>query len=101
MMSHRARDDPAERRHAAGPGTLPGPAAGARDAGPPERTRVTRHGAVGTLIVAVDDLLLVVVDLGLDVVDEATGRGQADAVGLQVVDDVLAALDACRRRSRR
>src|SRR3954447_15906001 len=42
---------------------------------------------------AVDDLLLVVVDLGLDVVDEAAGRGQADTVGRQVADDVLTALD--------
>src|SRR3954469_20112668 len=41
---------------------------------------------------AADDLLLVVVELGLDVVDETARRGQADAVGLQVVQHVLAAL---------
>src|SRR4051794_5022926 len=41
----------------------------------------------------VDDLLTVVVDLVLDVVDLTAGGGQADAVGGQVVDDVLAGLD--------
>ena len=30
----------------------------------------------------------------LDVVDEPAGGGQADALGLEVVDDVRAALDA-------
>src|SRR3954470_2443897 len=42
---------------------------------------------------AVDDLLLVLVELVLDVVDEATARGQGDALGRQVVHDILAAGD--------
>jgi hypothetical protein len=46
------------------------------------------------LDVAVDELLAVLVDVAPDVVDEATPRGQADALGGQVVDDVGAALDA-------
>src|SRR5690606_5357377 len=36
---------------------------------------------------AVDDLLLVLVEGGLDVVDVAAGGGVVDATGLQVVDD--------------
>ena len=61
----------------------------ARRSGP-----ATDHGVGRDLDLAVDDLLTVVVDLALDVVDEAAGGGQADAVGRQVVDDVRAALDA-------
>src|SRR5690349_748614 len=63
------------------------------------RARTRRRGPAGRsasgrhLDLAVDDLLAVLVDLTLDVVDEATAGGQADAVGGQVVDDVLAAVD--------
>src|SRR3954454_12737457 len=52
------------------------------------RSRSGRHRDLAGL-----DLVGVLLDLGLDVVDEATGGGQADAVGLQVVGDVRAALD--------
>src|SRR3954454_21183578 len=54
----------------------------------PGRSRSGRHRDLAGL-----DLVGVLLDLGLDVVDEATGGGQADAVGLQVVDDVRPALD--------
>src|SRR3954469_8771905 len=42
---------------------------------------------------AVDDLLLVLVELVLEVVDEPPARGQGDALGRQVVHDILAAGD--------
>src|SRR3954454_23132925 len=54
----------------------------------PGRSRSGRHRDLAGL-----DLVGELLDLGLDVVDEAAGGGQADAVGLQVVDDVRAALD--------
>src|SRR3954471_20215809 len=106
MMSHAGfRRETATGRAApnarAGPerGGGPGHVARARprgvrcDADPLARTRVTSSRRRRNLDLAVDDLLAVVVDLGLDVVDEAAGGGQADALGLQVADDVLAALD--------
>src|SRR3954471_16861931 len=54
----------------------------------PERSRSGGHRDLAGL-----DLVRVLLDLALDVVDEATRGGQADAVGLQVVGDVRAALD--------
>src|SRR6478609_5827371 len=44
------------------------------------------------LDLAVDDLLLVAVQLGLDVIDQATGGGVVDAAGLEV-EDLLAGLE--------
>src|SRR5689334_12095748 len=66
------------------------------------RTRIGRNTRMGRSVgslsglgrhldLAVDDLLLVVVELGLDVVEEAARRGVVDAAGLEV-EDLLAAL---------
>src|SRR4051794_1180118 len=55
--------------------------------------RPGRSRSGGHLDLAGLDLVRVLLDLALDVVDEAAGGGQADAVRLQVVDDVRAALD--------
>ena len=100
MMSHprpaEAAPDGARRtRRRARATCAPDPPSGRPEGAGPHgaRARVRCHGVVGNLDVAVDDLLPEVVDLVLDVVDEATGRGQADAVALEVVDDVGAALD--------
>src|SRR3954454_12917764 len=54
----------------------------------PERSRSGGHRDPAGL-----DLVRVLLDLALDVVDEAAGGGQADAVRLQVVGDVRPALD--------
>src|SRR3954468_13675019 len=59
----------------------------------PVLLRTSASRGRGDLDLAVDDLLLEVVELGLDVVDEPTRGGQAHAAGREVVDDVGAALD--------
>src|SRR4051794_6839617 len=83
---------PGPRRRVPGPAPPDPPSGvpgGAGGVPAPAGSRRVRHRDL-----AADDLLLVLVDLTLDVVDEATGGGQADAVALQVVGDVGAALDA-------
>src|SRR5919112_2058380 len=57
----------------------------ARSHGPRPR-RAGSGGRVGDLDLAGDDLLLVLVELGLDVVDLTTGGGVVDAALLEVVD---------------
>src|SRR5215210_1109103 len=56
--------------------------------GPVNRSGVRVALLVGHRDLAADDLCLVVLELCLDVVDLPTGRGVADAVLLQVVDDL-------------
>src|SRR5690606_34933553 len=57
-----------------------------------------RSRLAGDRDLAVDDVLLGGLDLVGDVVDLATGGGQAHAVRLQVVDDVGAALGTALER---